>query len=195
MDQILSRSQRKELISLLDLPPDEYGNYPLMKHQFKKMCLVYHPDKGGDGEKMRKLNSLWQLFNNQLLEMRDNRFDMQQVRNMSLDDWDDLLTLREAVDGFEEKFIKVFPCCFTRIAAYKCRCIVCMLRQQHLIMKEDKRYVLWGACFCHRCYLDWYGLCGTEQHLIWWKRLIQDTPFISMRLNAHDLYRRRHSLS
>ncbi|AFU25583.1 large T antigen [Alphapolyomavirus quartipanos] len=78
MDQILSRSQRKELISLLDLPPDEYGNYPLMKHQFKKMCLVYHPDKGGDGEKMRKLNSLWQLFNNQLLEMRDNRFDMQQ---------------------------------------------------------------------------------------------------------------------
>ncbi|AFU25586.1 large T antigen [Alphapolyomavirus quintipanos] len=78
MDKILHKSEKKELIALLELPANEYGNYPLMKQQFKKMCLVYHPDKGGDGEKMRRLNALWQTFNTELLEMRDNRFDMEQ---------------------------------------------------------------------------------------------------------------------
>ncbi|AFU25587.1 small T antigen [Alphapolyomavirus quintipanos] len=192
MDKILHKSEKKELIALLELPANEYGNYPLMKQQFKKMCLVYHPDKGGDGEKMRRLNALWQTFNTELLEMRDNRFDMEQVRNMDLAIWEDLLTLKEVIDNFDEVFIKVFPSCFMRVAVHKCKCIVCMLRQQHLIMKEHKRCVLWGECFCHKCYLDWYGLSGIELHLIWWKRIVQNTPFIFMRVNVEDLYHKRN---
>ncbi|CAX87759.1 large T antigen [Sumatran orang-utan polyomavirus] len=78
MDKILTKQQRKELIVLLDIEACDYGNYSIMKQQYKKMCLIYHPDKGGDGEKMRKLNSLWQAFNTELLEIRDNRFDMEQ---------------------------------------------------------------------------------------------------------------------
>ncbi|CAX87761.1 small T antigen [Sumatran orang-utan polyomavirus] len=186
MDKILTKQQRKELIVLLDIEACDYGNYSIMKQQYKKMCLIYHPDKGGDGEKMRKLNSLWQAFNTELLEIRDNRFDMEQVRQMDIDVWDDLLTVKEALDDFEHIFVKVVPSCFNRVAVCKCKCIVCKLRQQHLIIKEHKRCVLWGECFCHKCYVEWYGLSGTEQHLIWWKKIIQDTPFIFMRLNTQD---------
>ncbi|WWE89200.2 large tumor antigen [Castor fiber polyomavirus 1] len=70
MDRILCREEKHELITLLDLPPQCWGNLPMMKSYYKKMCLVHHPDKGGDLLKMMRMNELWQKLQNNILELR-----------------------------------------------------------------------------------------------------------------------------
>nr|QNG40878.1 large T antigen [Bovine polyomavirus 2] len=70
MDSILSRQEKRELCDLLEIPHHCYGNIPMMKAQYKKMCLLYHPDKGGDGAKMVKLNSLWTSFQDEVTKLR-----------------------------------------------------------------------------------------------------------------------------
>nr|AID54935.1 large T antigen [Trichodysplasia spinulosa-associated polyomavirus]AOA60182.1 large T antigen [Trichodysplasia spinulosa-associated polyomavirus]AOA60187.1 LTAg [Trichodysplasia spinulosa-associated polyomavirus]AOA60192.1 LTAg [Trichodysplasia spinulosa-associated polyomavirus]AOA60197.1 LTAg [Trichodysplasia spinulosa-associated polyomavirus] len=60
MDKFLSREESLELMDLLQIPRHCYGNFALMKINHKKMSLKYHPDKGGDPEKMSRLNQLWQ---------------------------------------------------------------------------------------------------------------------------------------
>ncbi|AFP94187.1 large T-antigen [bat polyomavirus 2c] len=72
MDHALSSEERKELCNLLGIARHCYGNYPLMKSNFKHACLKYHPDKGGDQEKMARLNFLWQKFLSYFMEMRRN---------------------------------------------------------------------------------------------------------------------------
>ncbi|AFU25611.2 large T antigen [Alphapolyomavirus apaniscus] len=59
MDRFLTREEGMELMDLLKIPLSSYGNFSVMKFAYKKKSLEYHPDKGGDPEKMARLNSLW----------------------------------------------------------------------------------------------------------------------------------------
>ncbi|WAA14044.1 Large T antigen [Lyfec polyomavirus MAF4] len=70
MDSVLSRQEKKELCGLLDMPLHCFGNVPMMKDRFKKACLKHHPDKGGDGAKMMRLNCLWSNFQQEMTKLR-----------------------------------------------------------------------------------------------------------------------------
>ncbi|QIQ69374.1 large T antigen [Sciurus carolinensis polyomavirus 1] len=59
MESALTRDEQKELMGLLGLDPGCWGAMQLMRRAYHKKCLEYHPDKGGDGEKMKRMNVLY----------------------------------------------------------------------------------------------------------------------------------------
>ncbi|BAQ55568.1 large T antigen [Bat polyomavirus 5a] len=71
MDKFMDREELKELCELLNIPAHCYGNLPMMKINYKKMCLIYHPDKGGDVAKMQRMNELWQKLQDGVINARD----------------------------------------------------------------------------------------------------------------------------
>nr|CBX23445.1 large T antigen [Chimpanzee polyomavirus] len=70
MDKVLEKSDREMLIELLGIPSYAFGNFPIMKTAYKRASKIYHPDKGGSSEKMMLLNSLWQKFQEGLVDIR-----------------------------------------------------------------------------------------------------------------------------
>ncbi|AGU68323.1 small T antigen [Butcherbird polyomavirus] len=52
----MSCKEIRELRELLGLPP--HASYDDIKAAYRKQALMYHPDKGGDEEKMKRLNCL-----------------------------------------------------------------------------------------------------------------------------------------
>ncbi|BBG61997.1 small T antigen [Myotis horsfieldii polyomavirus 3] len=56
MDHTLSREESIKLMQLLNLPLEQYGNFPLMRKAFLKRCKVMHPDKGGEPEAAKEFN-------------------------------------------------------------------------------------------------------------------------------------------
>ncbi|AGA82588.1 large T antigen [Eidolon polyomavirus 1] len=70
MDTALTRVEKKKLCFLLDLPPQCYGNVPMMKSRYKRACLKLHPDKGGEDLLMKELNMLWQKFQEGIFNLR-----------------------------------------------------------------------------------------------------------------------------
>ncbi|AWD33791.1 large T antigen [Deltapolyomavirus canis] len=71
MDAVLTKAEKKELMSLLSLNAACYGNLPLMQQKYKKAALKFHPDKGGDEEKMKRLNTLFSKVYQNLSDLRD----------------------------------------------------------------------------------------------------------------------------
>ncbi|ASH97632.1 large T antigen [Giant panda polyomavirus] len=71
MDAVLTKAEKDELMSLLGLAPTCYGNLPLMQQKYKKASLKFHPDKGGDEEKMKRLNCLFGKVYNSFSDLRD----------------------------------------------------------------------------------------------------------------------------
>ncbi|AFU25615.3 large T antigen [Betapolyomavirus calbifrons] len=59
MDHTLTRDESKLLMELLNLPMEQYGNFPLMRKAFLQKCKILHPDKGGDQETAKMLISLY----------------------------------------------------------------------------------------------------------------------------------------
>nr|QWS67645.1 large T-antigen [Human polyomavirus 9]QWS67650.1 large T-antigen [Human polyomavirus 9]UMW88365.1 large T-antigen [Human polyomavirus 9] len=72
MDQTLSLEERNELMDLLQLTRAAWGNLSLIKKAYKTVSKIYHPDKGGNPEKMQRLNELFQKLQVTLLEIRSN---------------------------------------------------------------------------------------------------------------------------
>nr|BCB97619.2 large T antigen [Bat polyomavirus] len=70
MERLLEREERTTLLELLGVNPQTFRNVPLMKQAFKRACRKHHPDKGGGPEKMVLLNSLWQKYQEAVLDMR-----------------------------------------------------------------------------------------------------------------------------
>ncbi|AGV77095.1 large T antigen [African elephant polyomavirus 1] len=70
MDRALNREDSKSLMGLLGLNMEQYGNVPLMYNRYKKKCLQYHPEKGGNATIMKELNRLWTQFTCSLEKVR-----------------------------------------------------------------------------------------------------------------------------
>ncbi|AWD33745.1 large T antigen [Mastomys natalensis polyomavirus 2] len=70
MDKILTAEEKQILISLLELDPQYWGDYGRMQKCYKKKCLQLHPDKGGDGQLMQQLNTLWTKLKDGLYRVR-----------------------------------------------------------------------------------------------------------------------------
>ncbi|BBG62016.2 large T antigen [Rhinolophus affinis polyomavirus 2] len=134
MDRFLSRDEMKELMELLHVPAHCYGNLAMMKINYKKMSKIYHPDKGGDAEKMKRMNELWQ-------KMADNICSARQESGYQVSAWlfGDLQTCRDFLGPkFKDRVCKDYPNCVL-IPKEECTCLVCMLARQHRIYKIWKR--------------------------------------------------------
>nr|WMX25303.1 putative small t antigen [kestrel polyomavirus 1] len=56
----MESSSFSELLSLLELPSG--ASIISIQTAYRRKALTYHPDKGGDEEKMKRLNALMELF-------------------------------------------------------------------------------------------------------------------------------------
>ncbi|BAQ55565.1 small t antigen [bat polyomavirus 5b1] len=171
MDKFMDREELRELCELLQIPPHCYGNLPMMKINYKKMSKIYHPDKGGDAEKMKRMNELWQKLQDGVCNARDEG-------PVSRWFWEyEAMTLHEFLGpDFQTRFCKSYPCCaFT--AKEFCMCVCCLLNKQHKIykVKKEKKCLVWGDCFCYRCYLLWFGFTHTEESFHWWAMILAET--------------------
>ncbi|API65509.1 large T antigen [Betapolyomavirus lepweddellii] len=71
MDRALSRKESKELMTLLGLPMSFYGHLPVMRKAFIKKSKEYHPDKGGDEDKCKRLTCLYRKLEDNVKKHRD----------------------------------------------------------------------------------------------------------------------------
>lgn len=164
-------------MSLLGLAPTCYGNLPLMQQKYKKASLKFHPDKGGDEEKMKRLNCLFGKVYNSFSDLRDQpRGSCSSQVNL----WEK--TVITTADFFGKKFekncVKHYHYCILEGLSKYCTCICCLLDQQHhqLKRKKSKPCLVWGECLCFNCYRSWFGLDLNTETLHWWKFCIYRLP-------------------
>ncbi|BAZ96600.1 small T antigen [Rhinolophus simulator polyomavirus 3] len=177
MDRFLSREEMKELMGLLQVPMHCYGNLPMMKINYKKMCKSYHPDKGGDENKMKRLNELWQKLQENVCSARQE-YPSSFGAQVTVWFWEnDFPTCGEFLGPkFANKLCKAYPACIHN-PKDDCGCIVCLLEKQHKIYKavKGKKCLVWGECFCYCCYLHWFGFPDTSECFNWWGKIIHET--------------------
>ncbi|AHZ11647.1 alternative T antigen [New Jersey polyomavirus-2013] len=129
MEKVLEKSDKEMLIELLGIPRYAYGNFPIMKTAYKRASKIYHPDKGGSSEKMMLLNSLWQKFQEGLIEVRDS-----EVCQVSFSDcYDSSLLKCCSPKVFHELFLRS-PQCLLK-GPTSCSCITSCLYNQHRQIK------------------------------------------------------------
>ncbi|WAA14029.1 Small T antigen [Bofec polyomavirus LSF72] len=173
MDRALARSELRRLMELLELPTTTYGNIPLMKAQYRKRLLELHPDKGGDTEKMAELNVLWEKFM-QNVATRRNAF-VARVGGL-----DQCQSAAEYLGKkFESKICRIPDFCKKGLPF--CKCICCKLLRQHIDLKMcfNRKCLVWGECFCFRCFCMWFAL-HPESELAFqrWKSVIAGLEFV-----------------
>ncbi|AFP94199.1 large T-antigen [bat polyomavirus 4a] len=66
MDKALNREESQELMQLLGLSMTLYGQLPMMRKAYLNKCKEYHPDKGGDEQKMKRMNELYKKLEDAL---------------------------------------------------------------------------------------------------------------------------------
>ncbi|BBG62172.2 large T antigen [Scotophilus kuhlii polyomavirus 3] len=184
MDKYLEKEEKYQLISLLDVSPNAFTNIPLMRQAFKKACKKLHPDKGGDNAQMMLLNSLWQKYQDGVLEMRNDP----QVCTTWMDIWDFSLQDCHTVSTLRDLMLKS-PQCLSK-GASSCNCIASKLIAQHDRYKLllNKRCLVWGECFCIFCFALWYGLAPNWETFELWAAVVfsesYGTPFFRARYAA-----------
>ncbi|API13110.1 large T antigen [Betapolyomavirus securanorvegicus] len=92
MDRTLNRAEAKELMELLDLHMSAWGNMPLLRKKYLEKCKEYHPDKGGDETKMKRLNTLYRKLEEKVHivheEARFEAWDSNKVPTYGTREWD-----------------------------------------------------------------------------------------------------------
>lgn len=172
-------------MSLLELAPACYGNLPLMQQKYKKASLRLHPDKGGDEEKMKRLNSLFSKVVTSLADMRDQPRSFSSQVNLL--DKSYVSTGDYYGDKFDKKMVRDFDLCIRQGLTFTCRCVSCRLDQQHIQLKKKKSKpcLVWGECLCFSCYRSWFGLDLNPETLHWWKYCIWRMPMGWLNLGKH----------
>ncbi|AFU25591.1 small T antigen [Alphapolyomavirus sextipanos] len=183
MDQVLSIEEKNELMDLLQISRAAWGNLSLMKKAYKSASKLYHPDKGGDPQKMQRLNELFQKLQVALLEIRsDCGSSSSQVAWFF---WDENFRTLGAFLGekFSSQIIAVYPDCINFDREF-CWCIVCLLKSQHKSTKKNKRKpcLVWGECFCYKCYLDWFGVPKDYTSFHYWTLVMRNMDLSLLRL-------------
>ncbi|WAA14040.1 Small T antigen [Grifec polyomavirus GB3] len=167
MDKILNLAEKNELMDLLGLDRGSWGDLNAMQQSYRQKCRIFHPDKGGDGEKMKRLTSLFQTAMDNLTSTRTGRKTME---NVGLN-WD-IITVPDmlGLDKFDAFLLKNFTC-FTMKKNQNCSCLFCILRQQHAAIKLKLKApcLLWGQCFCYYCFQEWFGISKSATSFSAWK--------------------------
>nr|ALJ83714.1 small T antigen [Bank vole polyomavirus] len=172
MDRTLSRSEAKELMQLLDLDMCCWGNLPLMRKAYLNKCKEHHPDKGGNEELMKRLNSLYlQLEESvkrmQCLNEEDSMWSTTQVHQTqyACGDYYGI--------NFMNRLCNAWDACLPHGLKH-CNCISCYLKRNHAKRWKELRVPMtWIMCYCIDCYLDWFGFPLTYETFQWWGRILQ----------------------
>ncbi|BBG61975.1 small T antigen [Miniopterus schreibersi polyomavirus 4] len=180
MDRLLERGESKILLELLEVNPQCLRNLPLMRQAYKKACKKHHPDKGGDPEKMVQLNSLWQKYQQGMLEMRSTP----EVGPGQMNFWDYTLGDMYPTSVLKEMMLKGPHCLVKR--EMHCSCLASRLINQHFQRKKQqhKLCLVWGECFCLFCFTLWFGMAQTWQTFEVWAAVIVDMPFSLLQLHS-----------
>ncbi|BBG62122.1 large T antigen [Rhinolophus thomasi polyomavirus 1] len=89
MDHTLTREESIKLMQLLNLPLEQYGNFPLMRKAFLKRCKIMHPDKGGDVEAAKELISLYKKLEECLPPLHtEEGFSTSQIPTYGTPEWE-----------------------------------------------------------------------------------------------------------
>nr|AKP56076.1 large T antigen [Rattus norvegicus polyomavirus 1] len=72
MDKILTKEEKSQLLALLDLDGQYWGDFGRMQKAYHAQSLKFHPDKGGDPLLMQLLNTLWTKLKHGLHQVRLN---------------------------------------------------------------------------------------------------------------------------
>lgn len=172
----------------------------MMKFHYRKACLKLHPDKGGNPQKMQRLNFLWQHFQESLDCLRNGEgagiysFQVKYPYYAS----GGLFTLQEVLGErlTPSKLLRGPGCKFNK-GPVTCRCVTCKLNQQHRELKKsrNKPCLVWGECFCYSCYLLWFGFPETWESFDWWMEIIKQTEMSLLNLSDLCKYALKMSLS
>lgn len=182
MDKTLSRNEAKELMQLLGLDMTCWGNLPLMRTKYLSKCKEFHPDKGGNEEKMKKLNSLYLKLQecvstvHQLNEEEDEVWSSSQVECTELccnfPPKKYRLVGEVYGDVFEEYILKDWDICLKGFY-YLCNCFYCFLDKRHKQKyKIFRKPPMWIECYCYRCYREWFGFEISAETFFYWKKII-----------------------
>ncbi|AGA82577.1 small T antigen [Chaerephon polyomavirus 1] len=183
MDRILEKSEKETLLQLLELNSQCFCNFPIMRTAYKRASKKLHPDKGGSTQQMMLLNSLWQKYQEGIIDLRNT-----QVCAATMDDLNDV-TLGEAYGcKFKDVMLKT-PQCLVR-GPNNCKCITSILYNQHILLKKLclKPCLLWGECYCLFCFGLWYGLPLNWSTFEVWIAILEEVPKALLQLEDLSKY-------
>lgn len=168
MDRVLSAAERAELMLLLGLQDECWGDIKAMQGAYRQKCRLYHPDKGGDEVKMKRLTCLFQTAYDNISKLRTGRRASWNTTQVGLEL--DFISLTEVLGERYSQFFMKGLSCFTG-SKVGCCCCFCSLRKQHQVIKEEFGYpcLVWGQCLCFHCYCTWFGIDKTLETLVKWK--------------------------
>ncbi|BAJ53088.1 small T antigen [Betapolyomavirus mastomysis] len=165
MDHTLTREESLRLMELLQLPMEQYGNFPLMRKAFLARCRVLHPDKGGDQTLAKELITLYRKLEEHLPQLDpQERFSTDQV----------------CVGDPGIKFMKDWLDCNQNLG--NCTCLFCLLRDDHNEKCKGARPKCWGQCLCFKCYITWFGLEHNWEIFLSWRGIVGLMPFCALNI-------------
>lgn len=189
MDRILSRTDKKRLLELLQIPPEQWGDFGRMQAAYKRQCLLLHPDKGGNPLLMQQLNSLWTLFKQEVYNLRMHMGSGGfQVRRLGPEGWH--LTVKETFGtSYYHRFCRMPLTCLINEKRSTCNCLLCMLRKQHGELKAacGARCLVLGECFCLECFMHWFGT-PTRDVLNQYAEFLGQLPIDWLDIDVHAVY-------
>lgn len=164
MDTGLTREESKKLLELLQLGPENYGNWGVMRKAFLQRMKELHPDKGGNPEQAKTLISLYKKLEANITTLNpEDTFSTSEVGATScfiyLKDWLDCNM------GYKE-----------------CYCLFCITRHKHKHRDHKDRPLFWGTCHCFKCFCLWFGLDWSYTTFLIWKETVGQLPYKSLNL-------------
>ncbi|SOH95724.1 small t antigen [Betapolyomavirus hominis] len=172
MDKVLNREESMELMDLLGLERAAWGNLPLMRKAYLRKCKEFHPDKGGDEDKMKRMNTLYKKMEQ----------DVKVAHQPDFGTWSSSEVCADFPLCPDTLYCKDWPICSKKPSVH-CPCMLCQLRLRHLNRKFlRKEPLVWIDCYCIDCFTQWFGLDLTEETLQWWVQIIGETPFRDLKL-------------
>ncbi|BBG62002.1 small T antigen, partial [Pipistrellus pipistrellus polyomavirus 1] len=180
MDKFLEKEEKNLLVRLLEVNANSFYNLPIMKSAFRKASKKWHPDKGGNLETMTLLNSLWQKYQEGVVELRNTQVCAAWVTDV----WDISCAIFYGPQKFKELVYKT-PQCLIK-GSTSCKCLCCVLSTQHALLKTElrKQCLFWGECFCLRCFATWFGLPPEWETLDLWAAVMSQMPRALLQLES-----------
>lgn len=157
-----------------------WGNMPLLRKKYLEKCKEYHPDKGGDETKMKRLNTLYRKLEEKVHivheEARFEAWDSNKVHNSCNGPCCDPRAFVGYVFGDEFEPCSLYSWeCVTQ-PKLNCKCIHCHLERLHKFRyKKNKVPVVWLRCYCFSCFCRWFGKPKDPMSLFFWKLILLNT--------------------
>lgn len=174
----LNRQERITLMSLLELSPEAFGDWGLMSHKYRKAAKRFHPDKGGDPEKMAMLNCYMAKYQ-AYIGCSSDLTDSPVSHFLDLD----FYTLGEWLG--ERPSLKLCRDPLWCPKTCGCSCCMCLLSRRHKEKTKANPGVMWNQCLCLTCFLRWFGYSRGPRVIEAWKKCVFNYPLHMTGLQKH----------